>query len=201
VETEPPGAAVSLDGRVAGVTPLELRLDRANAHRVELSLDGYQTRTLQLDPGELPPRLEVSLEAVRPPGTLAVSADYPVEVVWRGQVLARGERAPQVELPAGSHSVTLRSSEYFLDYGASVEITAGQRRTLQAPGLGRIHVRASPGNCRIFIDGVFADYPPISDLAIAAGRHRVSFRWPDGSSKEKSVDVETGESAYVTERK
>jgi serine/threonine protein kinase len=201
LETQPPGAAVSVDGRpIDGVTPLELGLDRAAAHRIALSLDGYESRTLQLEPGQVPGRLSIPLEAARPPGTLAVSAGYPVEVVWGGRVLAQGERAPQVTLPAGSHSVTLRSSEYFLDYTARVEITAGERRTLQAPGLGRIHIRASPGNCRILIDGVFADYPPISDRAIAAGRHRVSFRWPDGTARDKTVDVETGKAAYVTER-
>jgi len=201
VTTEPPGAAVSVDGRaVEGVTPLELSLDRATAHRLELSLQGYQSRTLRLEAGEATPRLAVPLEAVRPPGTLAVSADYPVDVFLGERVLAQGERSPQVSLAAGSHTVTLRSKEYFLDYRATVEVAAGERSTLRAPGLGRIHIRATPGNCRIFIDGDFADYPPISDKPIAAGPHRVSFRWPDGSTKEKGVEVKAGESAYVTER-
>jgi hypothetical protein len=128
-----------------------------------------------------------------------VSSGYPLDVLLGDRVLAQGERSPRVTLPAGTRSVRLRSKEYFLDQSATVEIASGGNHTLQAPGLGRISIRVT-GNCRIYIDGEFADYPPISDQAIAAGRHRISFRWTDGSTKEKSVEVVAGAAAYVTER-
>jgi hypothetical protein len=43
VASEPPGAAVRLDGKLAGATPLTLRRLRVDErHRIDLSLDGYE---------------------------------------------------------------------------------------------------------------------------------------------------------------
>jgi hypothetical protein len=53
----------------------------------------------------------------------------------------------------------------------------------------------------VFIDGAYVDYPPILDKALAAGAHKVSFRWPDGAKDEQAVDVAKGGVAYATGRK
>ena len=70
-----------------------------------------------------------------------------------------------------------------------------------APALGKINIRANPDNCQVFIDGEFVEYPPILDRAIAAGEHRVAFKWPDGVRHEESVQVARGGPAYVMGRK
>ena len=56
-------------------------------------------------------------------------------------------------------------------------------------------------NCRVFIDGAFVDYPPILDRPIAAGRHTVSFQWPEGGRTEQAVDITAGAPSYVTGRR
>jgi hypothetical protein len=61
-------------------------------------------------------------------------------------------------------------------------------------------VRANPDNCKVFIDGVFIDYPPILDRPLATGTHAVTFKWPDGEAREEVV-VERGKPAYVTGRR
>ena len=58
-----------------------------------------------------------------------------------------------------------------------------------------------PDNCQVFVDGVFLDYPPILDRPIAAGRHVVGFRWPDGSQDQEVVEVEAGSPAFVVGQK
>jgi hypothetical protein len=45
------------------------------------------------------------------------------------------------------------------------------------------------------------EYPPILDRAIAAGEHRVAFKWADGTRREESVQVARGAPAYVMGRK
>jgi hypothetical protein len=70
-----------------------------------------------------------------------------------------------------------------------------------APALGKINIRANPDNCQVFIDGEFVEYPPILDRAIAAGEHRVAFKWADGTRREESVQVARGAPAYVMGRK
>jgi hypothetical protein len=69
---------------------------------------------------------------------------------------------------------------------------------LSAPGLGRLNVQALPDNCEVHIDGVFTDYPPILDRPIAAGAHRVLFKWPDGARREEVVEIAEGRATFVT---
>ena len=53
----------------------------------------------------------------------------------------------------------------------------------------------------MFVDGTFVDYPPILDRPVAAGRHTVAFRWPDGAKSEQAVEVKGGAPTFVVGRK
>ena len=75
--------------------------------------------------------------------------------------------------------------------------TLGQRQ----PGAGKIGVRATPDNCKIFVDGIFVDYPPIIDRNIVAGSHVIGFEWPDGTRSEEKVDIRPGRPSYVMGRR
>ena len=52
VHSEPPGANVWSDGRFAGVTPLPLAVSEGRSVRVQLSLPGYASRTVDFAPHE-----------------------------------------------------------------------------------------------------------------------------------------------------
>jgi predicted Ser/Thr protein kinase len=142
-----------------------------------------------------------STEPVVPAGALAVSSAYPVDVIWHGKVLAKGEVSPHVSIPAGRQTVTLASTTYALNMAVAVDIAPGGEARLAAPPLGRISVRATPDNCEVLIDGVFLDYPPILDRPVAAGSRMVAFKWPDGTRREEKVEIADGNLSYVTGRK
>ena len=115
---------------------------------------------------------------------------------------------PPVEAPtsratlaAGSHDVLLESASLFLKRHETVQLEAGGTVTIKAPATGKIGVRATPDNCKISINGVFVDYPPINDRTIAAGSHVVSFEWPDGTRAEEKVQIQAGKPSYVMGRK
>ncbi|HUG54278.1 MAG TPA: serine/threonine-protein kinase [Vicinamibacteria bacterium] len=200
--TEPAGASVSVDGvAVPGVTPLTIAVDPAREHRVSVRLDGHATREVRLAAGAAASEMRVTLEPSGPPGRVAISAPYPVEVSWRGRVLSKAQPSPEVSLPAGRHTLTLSAPTYFLRLSVAVDVRPPAVTQLAAPPLGRINIRAIPDNCRIFIDGAFVEYPPILDRAIATGPHKVAFKWPDGSEREESVEVPPTGPAYVTGRK
>jgi PEGA domain len=42
VSSQPTGAAVTVDGKPAGTTPITTKLSRKDIHRITLTLDGYQ---------------------------------------------------------------------------------------------------------------------------------------------------------------
>jgi hypothetical protein len=202
VATRPPGASVLVDGeRVAGTTPLDVQLDPRAAHKLSIELDGYETRVVELAVGDDRRALDLVLEKLPPPGAVVVSSPYPVDVYWGGRPLARGEISPRVQVSAGRQVLTLVAPTIFLRADVAVQVPSGGQATLDAPGLGRVNVRANPDNCEVFIDGAFLDYPPILDRPIVAGRHTVSFRWPDGARSEESVEVKPGAPSFVVGRK
>jgi serine/threonine protein kinase len=202
VVSDPRGAAVSVDGRtVRGTTPLTVALDPGVDHRIVVWRDGYASQELRTAAGRVPPEVRVVLVSLSPPGKLAVAAPYPVDVVWRGKVLAKDQTAPEVSLPSGPQVVTLVAPAYFLKLDVPVEVRASESVSLAAPALGKLNIRAQPDNCRVLIDGSFVDYPPILDKPVAVGRHVVAFEWPDGARREHPVQVTDRAPAYVTGRK
>jgi predicted Ser/Thr protein kinase len=135
-----------------------------------------------------------------PQGKVVVTSGYPLDVLWKDRVLAKGETAAQVSLPIGRQTLTLSAPQYLLRENVAVEVKADAVVEVAAPVLGRINIRAQPDNCKVFIDGVFIDYPPILDHPLATGTHSVSFKWPEGETREEVV-VERGKPAYVTGRR
>lgn len=202
VRTQPPGAAVTLDGeRVAGVTPLDVALDPKVEHRIGVSLEGHASREVRVEAGAPAGALDVVLEKLAPAGTVAVASSYPLDVLWRGRLLARGEVSPRVSVPGGRQVLTLVSGSLFLRADVTVQVPPGGEASLAAPATGKLNVRAVPDNCEVFVDGTFVDYPPILERPMAAGRHTVAFRWPDGAKSEQAVEVKGGAPTFVFGRK
>jgi Protein kinase domain/PEGA domain len=202
VRSQPAGATVALDGGAAqGVTPLELSFDAEGEHRVSLSLEGYVAQEIRTRPGQAPATLEVTLERQVPPGSVVLDAPYALDVVWRGRTLARGETSPRVQLTGGRQVLTLRAPSVFLKTDVTVDVPPGGEVQLQAPALGKLNVRATPDNCEVFVGEAFVDYPPILDKPVAAGRHDVSFKWPDGARSQQTIEVKAGAPAFVIGRK
>jgi serine/threonine protein kinase len=202
VVSDPRGAAVSVDGRtVSGTTPLTFAVDPGLDHRIVVWRDGYASQELRMAAGRVPSELRVILVSLSPPGKLVLAASYPVDVVWRGRVMAREQTAAEVSLPSGPQVVTLLAPAYFLRRDVPVQVRASESVSLVAPALGKLNIRAQPDNCRVLIDGSFVDYPPILEKPVAVGRHAVAFEWPDGARREQAVDVTDRAPAYVTGRK
>jgi hypothetical protein len=183
------------------VTPLEVVLDPKVDHRLGVSRDGYAGQEVRVEAGALPGAVDVTLEAQAPPGTVSVESTYPLDVLWRGRPLARGEVSPRVSLPGGRQVLTLVSSTLFLRTEVTVEVPPRGQASIAAPAVGRLNVRAVPDNCEVFVNGAFVDYPPILDRPAAAGRLQVSFRWPDGVRSEQAVEVRGGAPTFVVGRK
>ena len=230
VRSRPVGAAVLVDGRDTGVrTDGEVEVPgergevtlafRKEGHQetsriVRLPLDDGVTVTVDLAravadapspaPDPAPGKGDLTAPAepaeAGPMGKVTVLASYPVEILWRGRSLGRGT-ATTVDLPAGRQAVTLQAPAQFMRTTVRVDVHAGGQSGIEAPALGKIHIRANPDNCQVLIDGVFVDYPPILDRAIAVGMHKVSFRWPDGARMDETVEATREAPVYVMGRK
>ena len=51
IASEPPDADIEVNGSDRGTTPATLSLDSGRSHSLEISLDGYETETIQIQKG------------------------------------------------------------------------------------------------------------------------------------------------------
>ncbi len=200
IRSQPAGASIRIDRKAVGVTPLRAEVSANAAHSITLALPGYQSKEIRVDL-PIPSSVEATLAAEGPPATLVVESAYPLTVSAGGRILASDKPGVTATLSAGTQEILLESASIFLKHRETVRLEAGSTTTIKAPATGKIGVRATPDNCKIFLNGVFIDYPPILDRTIAAGSHVVTFEWPDGTKSEEKIQVQAGKPSYVMGRK
>ena len=68
VRTEPPGAGVSIDGEVRGVTPLSLSEIPSGVYRLEINMSGYRSelRTFEIASDKTVAALSIALDPLVP---------------------------------------------------------------------------------------------------------------------------------------
>jgi serine/threonine protein kinase len=202
LQTSPAGASVRLNGKpLEGVTPLSIELPAEGEHEIAFSKAEYQTATLRLRGSEPVPAGPVVLAALGKPGTFVVESTYPVSVQRGASELAPATPSPTVQLRPGSYELRLISQSVFLDRVVQVQVREGETTTVQAPPLGRVNVRANPGNCTVSINGVSAGSPPFMNREIVEGSHEFVFTWPGELKDVQRVDVQAGKPSYVIGQK
>jgi serine/threonine-protein kinase len=191
VVSEPPGARVTLDGTpLSQPAPVAVELDPEGRHELTLELAGYEPARRSLSVAELTAterqsgRLQFALEKAIPPGFVRVVAAYSVEVTADGRRLG-GERP---SLPPGRHRLELAAPSVFWRETRTVEIASGETVELAAPQAVAVTVAATPGNCKIKIDGRDVGFVPAS-VRLAVGAHSFDFAWAGGQTLSVTEEV------------
>jgi tRNA A-37 threonylcarbamoyl transferase component Bud32 len=198
LETSPAGASVRLDGKLLdGETPLAVEIGTSGDHELVISKDEYRSVTLRLGEGAPLPREPLVLAPLGKPGTLAVESTYPVAILRGESILASEGESPTAQLRPGSYQVRLVSERVFLDKTVEVQVREGETSLVRAPALGRVNVRANPGNCTVSIDGFGAGAPPFMNREIVEGSHEFVFTWPGDVRDVQRVVIQAGKPGYV----
>jgi hypothetical protein len=145
IETEPAGAAITVDGTARGNAPLTVSDLSPGTHQLAATLEGYVTVTRSITvkgPGEsstlvLPliaepakkPVADKTAVAVAAPvigkGKLTLSTDPWTRVTLKDKVLGDTPLI-EVALPAGKHRLKLTNEQAKIDLTIEVEVKAGQ---------------------------------------------------------------------------
>ena len=193
----PEGAEVRLDGEaVDGVTPLRLEISDDD-HQIVLSKAEYRSRTIEMAAGQPLPKEPFLLTPLGRPGTFVVEAPYPVAIHRGERVAAPASTSASTTLRPGRYTLRLVAPDVFLSRSVEVTIDEGATTVHRAPALGKVNVRANPGNCSVSIDGMPAGAPPFMNRDIVTGRHEFRFVWPGDVQDVQSVTVEAGKPTYV----
>jgi hypothetical protein len=181
-----------VDGRLAGVTPLDVSINSdVRSIRVGSSLTAVPKQemvvgstgqeTNQLETGRAPVGADSRPLTVRAPperaGGIRVSSPIELEV-FEGDRRLGSTATGIVPAAAGRHEVDLVNSVLGFRSRQVVDVRAGQVVALTvSPPNGSININAVPW-AEVFIDGKSVGETPIGNLSIPLGEHEIIFRHP-----------------------
>ncbi len=189
VETEPPGAMVSIDGKRAGTSPRTVADLAAGRHEVTVeSAHGRISRTVEIGAGD-----SVSLVVAIPApalaaGWVAVQSPVPVRIL-KGDTLLGSNEVGRLLLPAGRHDLEFINEALGYQESRTVNVSPGRvsEITLDTPR-GTVHLNALPW-AEVFVDGRRVGETPIANLLLPIGEHAIVFRHPQLGERRQDIVV------------
>ncbi|MBP1636687.1 MAG: Serine/threonine protein kinase [Acidobacteria bacterium] len=197
VRTLPSGAAVFLDGRARGTSPLSLPSMEPGGHRVTVRLAGRTIEhAVELHEGEtlslVIPLADAPAPRVAPEGgSVRVRAPVELRVSRDGELLGTSEM-DRIPLGPGAHTLVLANDAIGYRETRRVQVSPGRTTTLDvAMPEAAVAINATPW-AEVEIDGAAAGETPLGGLALTAGPHVVVFRHPRLGEKTVRVVVKAG---------
>lgn len=190
IETDPPGARVTIDGQRRGTSPLTVSDLTAEEHTITVtSATGSAERTVTVTPGGTA-SVMFSLTKVSGPvgGWLSISSPFEVDVVENDDVIGTSASS-QIMLAAGRHSVTLTNNSLGYVETRTIDVTAGKKSAIRVdPPKASISVNARPW-AEVTVDGTSVGQTPIANLLVGVGPHEMVFKHPQLGERRETVVV------------
>jgi len=203
IDSTPKGATVVMDEKLLeGVTPLTVRWDQGQPHRLTLTKDKLGHAS-DFGLGEIPGGRVFELKeattaetrqepALNPndPGALKLSGGFSVRVKVAGKDLGELSPGAKLALSPGTHQLELSSTRHFYKDTRAVTVHPGQTASLTLPGLATLTVNTFPGSGKVFVDGVDTgtESDGSSPIQLVQGRHTITVRGAKGT-KTETVDL------------
>ncbi len=214
VESTPSGAAVILDGKPAGKTPTAVPIQTCEKHSLRLVLKDYREKRFEFaedaplsrisvdlgfDPKkgkQIPIDLEkipMGIAQLEPPPPFPLEATF---VSAEGKSMSPEVKDGALSLPEGKHQLQLVNAKVRFKRTIEVEIVGDEARSVRVewPSLGKLSVQAEPSNCKVYVDGIFLDNPPVFEHPLVAGEHEIKVvpeTDPDHQQARK-ITIESG---------
>lgn len=193
VKTTPEGAEVKCGGVSLGRTPLLLTtLTSGRAHVLDLSLNGYQGKRIDVRPEGRVPVVCDEVLALDSGTVTCTSTPAGATVVVNG--VERGVTPLEVgQVPKGLATFTLRLAGY-REETRELRLVPGDKQTLsvQLKGQGaRLKVVSTPEQAKVFVDNDYQGKTPVSFVS-AAGEHEVRLELPGYAPVSRKVSVANG---------
>jgi len=193
VDSRPPGARVSVDGRFRGVAPVELDGLAAGRHQVSVT-DGVSTA---VEPVDVRPGAAASIVVPLPaspagrPGWISMSPAIPLQIFEDGNLLGSlgTSEGARVTVRTGRRSLEFRNEALGFRATRMVDIRPGRGTDvpLDLPN-GILHVNAIPW-AEVLLDGRPIGATPLANVQVPIGTHQLIFRNPQFPEQRREVTV------------
>ena len=201
ITSEPSFAAVAVDGRGRGTTPLLITDLAAGPHEVVVTgTSGSVRQRVRVDPAAT---TTVMVPLPRPPppqssgGWLSIAAPTELQV-FEGDRLLGTTRVNPLMLPTGRHTLRLSSEAAGVDVTRQVTIDQGMT--------ARLHITLPPGTVSInavpwavvSVDGREVGETPLGGVELSPGSHVVVFTHPEFGERRQEIIVRAGAASRVS---
>jgi len=202
IRTEPIGAAVTVDGRYVGQSPVSVSDLTAGPHTVVMKHDaGTVTEQVLIEAGKtaslfVPLSVQPSA-GVGAAGWIAiVGASADVQLFENGRLLG-SNRIDRIMLPVGRHDLEIVNESLGFQERRTVQVTPGQVSSIRVKWpTGGLSINAVPW-AQAFVDGSPVGETPIANMQVPIGPHEITFRHPQLGERRASVTVTARETAKV----
>jgi eukaryotic-like serine/threonine-protein kinase len=192
IASQPPGAAVAVDGVPRGTAPVNVSGLTPGEHTVSVTA-GNRTATERVDVAEA--RTTTLLipvpQAQETGGNVGfVTIASPVELqVFDGESLVGSSRNQRIMVMAGRRTLRLSNPALGFDRTQAVTVDAGAVSKLTVPmPNGTLSVNAVPW-AEVSLDGRVVGETPIANLSVAIGTHELVLRNPKFPEQRRTVVV------------
>jgi formylglycine-generating enzyme required for sulfatase activity len=176
ISSIPQGAAVSIDGKTAGHTPLKIKLPQGN-YLLAIKAEGFKSWTTPLTVGLNQPLSIKDIRLQPADGILALKTQPPGANVTIDQKFV-GETPLKVQLSAGiEHEIRISKAGYE-NVSRSVQVATDKLKTLAVklnPELGIIHFAVEPADAQLIVDGKDHGAVP-KKIELVAVRHQLEIK-------------------------
>lgn len=189
IDSQPPGATVTLDGKEVGITPLTLDSVQAGRHQVTIVSGGALVqRSVRIEAGK-----QVAINVPVFSGWVAIFAPIRLDVAEGRRSLGSTESG-RILLSPGRHVLTISNAELGYSAEQTVVITAGEERVLNLRPTGLVNLNASPW-AEVWVDGTRAGETPLANLEVPLGTREFVFKHPQFGERRLTATITTKGSA------
>lgn len=184
VNSTPAGAAVVVNGKPRGITPLTLADLPAGRYTIELkSSAGTVKRTVTVGNGKT-----AELDELIFSGWLALYSPFELAITEGDRTLRLDDRN-QIMLPPGSHELRLVNRAFGYDTVRQVELKPGELVTLSVkPPLSTMTVTATEA-AEVWLDGARIGETPLNTVPVELGTHEIVVKGAAGGERRFTVAV------------
>jgi hypothetical protein len=182
IESVPPGAEITIDGRSYGPTPFRNKVPEGN-HELVLTKEGYEPLSTRLVIERASYKKTFSYNLVKAVLNPTLSIQAKDDTAEGAEIAIDGAPAGtiplQTTLPVGRHFVEMKKAG-FLSYSEWVELSEGGTSTLsitltpEKKGAS-LRVEGTAG-AQVFLDGMLVGESPLSLEKLGEGRHLVQVK-------------------------
>jgi len=187
LHSEPAGAEIREQGRLLGITPIELEL-LSGQHSLTLSLAGYKRHLETFSVQAQSPQERPLITLQRADGRLKISS-RPAGVTVSVDNSFRGTTPLELTLSSGDGHLIKLSKAGYRPTQRSVQLAAEEQKRLEVtlqPEVGVLFITSQPADATLYVDGKSRG-PATRRIELPSRPHRIELRRPGYISYRETI--------------